>query len=366
MTSKGFDAMFYRLSGVHHSTYTSDARLYKVPADRNLALFFLAVGLAAPAIFDSLYLNSYILPWLVWTAAALGLNLVTGWAGQLHLGYAAVMAVGAYSAVHAAKFGVPWEFALLIGGAGAALIGSLFAFAALRVKGLYLALTTLAMQFVMDWVLTHSPAISGGSHASLQAPPFALLGQRITSDVGLYYVAFAWCLLVTIFMLNLRRTGLGRALVAVREKDYAAAILGVNSFYYKIVAFAASSFIGGVSGAILVATFYFLAAPEQFSVVVSIQLLAMVIVGGLGSTIGTFFGVALILLMPGFVNEVVAGGAQGLGLRLNVETLAHIPNAVYGALIIIILMIEPLGLGKLYSNIRDYLMVWPFDQIKKQ
>lgn len=357
--------MFYRLSGVHHASYISDSRIYKVPADRHLALFFLALGLAAPFLFGSLYLNSFLLPWFVWTAAALGLNLVTGWAGQLHLGYAAVMAVGAYSAVHAAKFGVSWEIALLIGGSSASLIGSLFAFAALRVKGLYLALTTLAMQFVMDWVLTHSPTISGGSHASLQAPPFALLGQRITSDAGLYYVAFGWCLLVTIFMLNLRRTGLGRALVAVREKDYAAAILGVNSFYYKFVAFATSSFIGGVSGAILVATFFFLAAPEQFSVTVSIQVLAMVIVGGLGSIIGTYFGVALILLVPGFVNGIVAGGAKVLGLQLNVESLAHIPNAVYGALIVIILMVEPLGLGKLYGNIRDYLIVWPFDQLKK-
>lgn len=221
--------MFYGLSGVRHNSYVSDSKLFPVPADRNFVVFFLLLGLAAPYLVSSLYLNSYVLPWLIWTAAVLGLNLVTGWAGQLHLGYAAVMAVGAYSAVHAAKFGVPWEFALLIGGLASSVIGSLFAFAALRVKGLYLALTTLAMQFVMDWVLTHSPTIAGGSHASLQSPAFALLGQDITSDAGLYYVAFGWCVLVTIFMLNLRRTGLGRALVAVREKDFAAAILGVNS-----------------------------------------------------------------------------------------------------------------------------------------
>ncbi|MEP9356751.1 branched-chain amino acid ABC transporter permease [Xanthobacter sp. KR7-65] len=357
--------MFYRLSGVHHADYSSDRRIYKVPADRNLAFACLLVGLAAPFIIPSLYLNSYMLPWLIWTAAALGLNLVTGWAGQLHLGYAAVMAVGAYSAIHAARFGAPWEFALIIGGLASSVIGSLFAFAALRVKGLYLALTTLAMQFVMDWVLTHSPAISGGSHASLQSPTLALLGQQITSETGFYYVAFGWCVLVTIFMLNLKRTGLGRALVAVREKDYAAAILGVNSFYYKFLAFATSSFIAGVSGALLVATFYFLAAPEQFSVAVSIQVLAMVIVGGLSSIIGSYFGVALILLVPGFVNGMVVALSHGLGVQINVETLAHIPNAVYGALIVIILLIEPLGLGKLYGNIRDYLMVWPFDQERK-
>lgn len=357
--------MFYRLSGVYHASLVSDSRMFKVPADRNLTVFLLLIGLAAPFIIPSLYLNSYMLPWLIWTAAALGLNLVTGWAGQLHLGYAAVMAVGAYSAIHAVRFGVPWEIALIIGGLAASVIGSLFAFAALRVKGLYLALTTLAMQFVMDWVLTHSPTISGGSHASLQAPTLALLGQQITSNAGYYYVAFGWCVLVTIFMLNLKRTGLGRALVAVREKDFAAAILGVNSFYYKILAFATSSFIAGVSGALLVATFYFLAAPEQFSVNVSIQVLAMVIVGGLGSIIGSYFGVALILLMPGLVNVFFMTASEWFGLRVNIETLAHIPNAVYGALIVIILMIEPLGLGKLYGNIRDYLMVWPFDQLRK-
>lgn len=357
--------MFYRLSGVRHTSYVSDTKMFKVPADRNAVVFFLLLGLIAPLIIPSLYLNSYILPWLIWTAAALGLNLVTGWAGQLHLGYAAIMAVGAYASVHAAKFGLPWELALLIGGLSSAVIGSLFAFTALRVKGLYLALTTLAMQFVMDWVLSHSPAISGGSHASLQSPTFALLGQKITSDAGLYYVAFGWCVLVTIFMLNMKRSGLGRALVAVREKDFAAAILGVNSFYYKVIAFAASSFIAGVTGALLVATFYFLAAPEQFAVHVSIQVLAMVIIGGLGSIIGSYLGAALILLMPSVVNQVFTTIVGGFGLELSLETLAHIPNAAYGALIIIFLMVEPLGLGKLYANIRDYLMVWPFDQLKK-
>lgn len=357
--------MFYRLSGIRHTNYIADSRLFNVPADRNMLIFVCVIGLLVPWLVDGYYVTSFILPWLIWTAAALGLNLVTGWAGQLHLGYAAVMAVGAYSAVHAARFGIPWEFALLIAGASAAAIGTLFAFAALRVKGLYLALTTLAMQFVMDWVLSHSPALTGGSHASLQSPTFRLLGQPVTSDAALYYVALAWCAIVTIFLLNMRRTGLGRALVAVREKDFAAAILGVNSFYYKIVAFAASAFIAGVSGAILVVTYYFLVTPEQFTVNVSIQVLAMVIVGGLASIIGTYFGVALILLAPGVVNNLFAMFSGFFGMRFSPETLAHVPNAVYGALIIGFLIIEPLGLGKIYRNVRDYFLVWPFDQLKK-
>lgn len=357
--------MFYLQSGIRHTNYASDSKLFPIPVDRNAVIVLLAFGVAAPFVMKPLVLSSYMLPWMIWTAAALGLNLVTGWAGQLHLGYAAVMAVGAYSAIHSARYGVPWELALLIGGIMASVIGSVFAFAALRVKGLYLALTTLALQYVMDWVLSHVPAVTGGSHASLQAPTFRLLGLPITSDAGLYYVAFGWCVLVTLFMLNLRRTALGRALVAVREKDFAAAILGVNSFYYKALAFATSSFIAGVTGALLVATFYFQASPEQFAVNVSIQVLAMVIVGGLGSTIGSYLGVALILLTPGVANELFALMAHGFGLRLGPETSAHIPNAAYGALIVIFLLVEPLGLGKAYDNIRNYFLVWPFDRVKK-
>jgi branched-chain amino acid transport system permease protein len=275
------------------------------------------------------------------------------------------MGIGAYATVHAFKNGVPWEIAVVLGGAAAAVIGSVFAFAALRVKGLYLALSTLALQFVMDWVISHVPAISGGVGATLQAPAMRLLGQAIGGERGLYYVALGWCLLVTLFMLNLKRSALGRALVAVREKDYAAAVIGVHAFRYKLLAFATSSFIGGVSGAVLVFTFYHAVTPEQFAVNVSIELLAMVIVGGLGSIIGSYFGAAFILLMPGLINSAIATLAELFGIRLGVEALAHIPNAVYGAMIIGFLLIEPMGLGKLYANVRNYLLVWPFGYARK-
>ncbi len=357
--------MFFRQAGIRHTSYLSDSKLFPIPVDRYAIVVLLVFAVAAPFLLDPLYVNSYILPWLIWTAAALGLNLVVGWAGQLHLGYAAVMAVGAFSGVHAAKWGVPWEIALLIAGCASALIGGMFAVAALRVKGLYLALTTLAMQIIMDWILDHVPAVVGGSHASLTPPPLRLFGLDINTEAGFYYVGLGWCILVTIFLLNLRRTSFGRALIAVREKDYAAAILGVNSLRYKILAFASSSFIAGISGTLLITTFYFVATPEQFSVEVSIQVLAMVIVGGLASIIGSYLGVALILLVPGIVNNLFAQAAENFDFHIGSETLAHIPNATYGALIIVFLMIEPLGLGKIYSNIRDYLLVWPFDQMKK-
>jgi branched-chain amino acid transport system permease protein len=357
--------MFFRQAGIFHVNYAADRALFPIPADRWMIGALLLLAATAPLYMNTLYLSSYLLPWLVWTAGALGLNLVLGWAGQFHLGYAAVMGIGAYAAVHGARNGIPWEIAVILGGLTASVIGIGFAFAALRVKGLYLALSTLALQFVMDWTISHVPAISGGTQATLQAPDIRLLGWPVTSDAGLYYVALVWCLLVTTFMLNLRRTALGRALVAVREKDYAAAVIGVNSFYYKLVAFATSSFIAGVTGAILVNTFYHAVTPEQFSVDVSIQALAMVIVGGLGSIIGSYFGAGFILLMPGAMNSFISWAAGLLGVSLGIETLAHLPQALYGALIIGFLLVEPLGLGKIYNNVRDYLLVWPFGYEKK-
>jgi branched-chain amino acid transport system permease protein len=357
--------VLYRQAGIFHTHYAQDRSLFPIPVDRWLVGVLLVLGLAAPFVFSSLFLSSSLLPWLVWTSAALGLNLILGWAGQFHFGYAAIMGIGAYTAVHGARHGIPWEIAVLLGGAMATVIGITFAFAALRVKGLYLALSTLALQFVMDWVIAHVPAISGGTQATLQAPTLKLLGQSITSEAGLYYVALGWCLLVTVFMLNLRRTALGRALVAVREKDFAAAVIGVHSLYYKLLAFATSSFIGGISGAMLIFTFYRAATPEQFAVNISIELLAMVIVGGLGSIIGSYFGAAFILLMPGQINGLIAWLAQLFGVQLSIESLAHIPHAVYGALIIAFLLIEPMGLGKMYTNVRNYLLVWPFGYARK-
>jgi branched-chain amino acid transport system permease protein len=357
--------MFYRQAGIRHTDYADDRRLFPIPADRVMIIALLGFALVAPLVVSSLALSSYLTPWLVWTAAALGLNLILGWAGQFHFGYAAIMGIGAYATVHAARHGVPWEIAAVLGGVTAMMVGAVFAFAALRVKGLYLALSTLALQFVMDWVISHVPAISGGVGATLQAPAMRLLGMPITSDAGLYYVALAWCLVVTLFMLNLRRTALGRALVAVREKDYAAAVIGVQSFRYKLVAFATSSFIGGVSGAVLIYTFYHAVTPEQFAVNVSIELLAMVIVGGLGSIIGSWLGAAFILLMPGQMHTFIEWLARKLGSDIGVETLAHVPYAVYGGLIIAFLLIEPMGFGKLYANLRNYLLVWPFGYARK-
>ena len=177
-------AMLFRQAGIRHTDYAADRALFPIPADRVMIGALLLFAAVAPLIVSSLALSSYLTPWLVWTSAALGLNLILGWAGQFHFGYAAIMGIGAYATVHGVRNGIPWEIAIVLGGLTATVVGIVFAFAALRVKGLYLALSTLALQFVMDWVISHVPAISGGVGATLQAPAMRLLGQPVQSECG--------------------------------------------------------------------------------------------------------------------------------------------------------------------------------------
>ena len=352
--------MFFRLAGIRHTSYRDDRRLWPLAFDRRFAMVITLIAIAAPFLLSPLYLNSYLLPWVIWATAALALNLLMGWAGQIHLGFASVMAIGAYSAIHLVRAGIPFEIALLLAGVLSALSGLIFGAAALRVKGLYLAVSTLAMQYLVDWVISHVPAISGGSQATLQAPRVRVIGYIIESDAARYWVALFVCALVTLFMLNVKRTSFGRALAAVRDKDFAAAIIGVNSFYVKLVAFWTSSFIGGVAGAILAFCYYGAVTPEQFQLDVSIQAVAMVIVGGMGSVLGSFFGAGLVLLAPIILNNVAIWLAGALHLSMSTELLSHIPLILYGGMIVGFLLFEPLGLAKVYDNIRTYFLVWPF------
>lgn len=357
--------MFYRAAGIRHTRYESDRRLWRLPFDRMLVGLVLLLLLAAPFVVNSLYLGTYMLPWLVWAAATLGLNLLMGGAGQVHLGYGAVMAIGAYGSVHLARMGLPFELVLLAAGFLSAAIGVVFGAAALRVKGLYLAISTLAMQYLVDFVIIHVPAISGGTQATLQVPPVTFFGMRVVSDIDNYYLALFVCALITLFMLNVRRSSFGRALAAVREKDYAAEIIGVSTFRYKLLAFWVSSFIGGVVGCLFAFCYYKAVTPEQFHLELSIQLLAAVIVGGLGSVLGSFFGAALILLAPVVLNNVIGAASRAFSLSVSADIAAHAPLMLYGALIVGFLLFEPLGLAKIYNNVRNYFVVWPFRHARK-
>jgi len=162
--------MFYRRAGIRHTDYRHERQLWPLPFDRLLIATVVALLVAAPFIVDRLYLVAYLLPWLIWSSAALGLNLLMGNAGQIHLGYGAVMAIGAYTSVHLVRIGAPLELAMLAGGLASALIGSVFGVAALRVKALYLAMATIAMQYIVDFAITHIPGVSGGGQATIEVP----------------------------------------------------------------------------------------------------------------------------------------------------------------------------------------------------
>ncbi len=352
--------MFYRRTGIRHTRYEQERQLFPLHFDRLLILLVLFLLLAAPLVLDRFYLAGYLLPWLIWSSAALGLNLLMGGAGQIHLGYGAVMAIGAYGSVHLVRAGVPLEIAMIAGGLLSAAIGMLFGAAALRVKGIYLAMATLAMQYIVDFVISQTPAISGGTLATLQVPPVRFLGISLRGDTETYYFALGVCIVITLFMLNVGRTSFGRALAAVREKDYAAQILGVSTFKYKLLAFWVSSFIGGAVGSVLAVCYLRAISPDQFHIELSIQILAMVIVGGLGSVLGPFFGAALILFAPIVLNNLMGFAASSLGINIPIDLRAHLPLVAYGALVIGFLLYEPLGLAKIYGNIRNYLLVWPF------
>ncbi|GGO50754.1 amino acid/amide ABC transporter membrane protein 2, HAAT family [Roseovarius pacificus] len=352
--------MFYRQSGVYHTRYATNRALWPIPADRWQVLALTALALAAPLLVSTLYLGSYLMPWMIWTAAALSLSLLMGLAGQLHFGFAAVMAMGAYTSVHMVRAGVPFELALLGAGLFAAVIGTVFGAAALRVKGLYLVMATLAMQYLVDWVIVNVPAISGGAQATLRTPQVRFLGLPIQDLTSRYYLALGWTLLVTVFFLNVKRTSFGRALIAIRDKDFAAAVIGVDPFRYKLLAFMTSSFLGGVTGAVLAFCYYRAVTPEQFSFNVSIQLVAMVLVGGLGSAVGGYLGAGFVLIVPIVLTNLIAtlGASQWIDISQNM--MAHLPLIFYGAMIIGFLLWEPLGLAKIYDNTRKYFLVWPF------
>ncbi|HMN20083.1 MAG TPA: branched-chain amino acid ABC transporter permease [Ottowia sp.] len=352
--------MFYRLSGVYHTRYAQTRQLWPIPADRWQVALLLALALAAPFYMSELYLSSYMLPWLVFSAATLALTLLMGLAGQLHFGFAAVMAIGAYTSIHLTKAGVPFELALLAAGLMAALIGCLFGASALRVKGLYLVMATLAMQFLVDWVIVNVSAISGGAVATLQTPKVNFLFIALDTLTARYYLALLWTAVVTLLILNIKRTSYGRALVAVRDKDFAAAVIGVNIFKYKLLAFFTSSFLGGVSGAILAFCYYQAVTPSQFNFDVTIQLVAMALVGGLGSVVGGFLGAGFVLLAPIVLLNLIAAMVDAGWLNLSTSLMAHIPLMLYGAMIIGFLLFEPLGLAKIYDNMRKYFLVWPF------
>ena len=353
--------MINRECGVFHETYLTDHRVFRVPLARATLVGVFALLYGVFPLLATEYLLSVANLVSIAVVGALGLNILVGYTGQISIGHGAFMSVGAYAAANlATKLGLPFWACLPAGGLVAALVGLVVGTPSLRIKGLYLAIATLAGQFIIEWTINHVPWISGGTQASIQVPRPRLAGFTIASQRAMYFFILVVATLGVGAAYNLFRTRVGRAFIAVRDHDVAAEVIGINIFRYKLLAFAISSFYAGVTGVLY--TYYLgIANYEQFTIVTSINFLAMVIVGGLGSVLGSIFGAAFITLLP----IVLRYGVEGVGgLFFNVSDvlnlITNVQLVLFGALIIGFLILEPEGLYKLYRNVRDYFRVWPF------
>jgi branched-chain amino acid transport system permease protein len=353
--------MIHRESGILKTTYEADMALYPLPIARwTVAAIVVLFALVLPLALHEYYLSIINLVSIA-VVGALGLNILVGYTGQISIGHGAFMSVGAYTAANlAVRLGMPFWVALPAGGLMAAAVGAVVGIPSLRIKGLYLAIATLAGQLIIEWTINHVTWISGGVQASIQVPRPSLLGYEVATQTEMYFFLLFFVALAVVGTLNLVRSRIGRAFIAIRDQDIAAEIIGIDIFRYKLLAFAISSFYAGVTGVLY--TYYLgIANYEQFQINVSIDYLAMIIIGGLGSVLGSIFGAIFVTLLP--ILSRWAMEAFG-GLIFSQQAVLNIiPNlrlVLFGLLIIFFLVVEPEGLNRLWRNIRSYFRVWPF------
>lgn len=353
--------MLHRESGVFKTSYAADMALYPLPIARWTVLAIVVLfAVILPLSLHEYYLSIINLS-LIAIVGALGLNILVGYTGQISVGHAAFMSVGAYTAANlAVKLGLPFWITLPAGGLMAALFGAIVGIPSLRIRGLYLAIATLAGQLIIEWIINHTPAISGGAQASIQVPRPSLWGYELRTQGQLYFFLLFFAALAIVATLNIVRSRIGRAFIAIRDQDIAAEIIGINIFRYKLLSFAISSFYAGVCGVLY--TYYLgIANYEQFQIVVSIDYLAMIIIGGLGSVLGSILGAVFVTMLPialRLAMEPLAGLFFSPGEMSSV--IASTRLVLFGGLIIFFLVVEPEGLNRLWRNIRNYFRVWPF------
>src|SRR5262249_53738068 len=353
--------MIHRECGVLKTTYEADMALYRLPIARwTVAALGVLFFLVIPFTLHEYFLSVANLVWIA-IIGALGLNILVGYTGQVSIGHGAFMSVGAYTAANlATRLDSPWPVNLLAGGLMAALIGAVVGIPSLRIKGLYLAIATLAGQLIIEWTINHVTFISGGVQASIEVPrprigPYVLSSQR-----AMYYFLLFFVVLAIVGTMNLMRSRIGRAFVAIRDQDIAAEIIGINIFHYKLLPFAISSFYAGVGG-VLYTYFLGIANYEQFQIGVSIDYLAMIIIGGLGSVLGSIFGAAFVTLLPIVIRySMEAFGGAFFSQATVLNLIPALRLTLFGALIVVFLILEPEGLNRLWRNIRSYFRVWPF------
>ena len=356
--------MFYRENGQFKTSYQADQQIFPIAQDRwaILALVaFAAVGV--PLLFDEYMFRAIFIPFLILALAAVGVNILVGYCGQISLGSGAFMAVGAYMAYNTFVRieGMPLVVAILSGGFFATLVGMFFGIPSLRVKGLYLAVATLAAQFFCDWAfLRIGWFTNNNASGSVSVSGLQVFGLPIETPVQKYLFCLAFLVVFALLAKNLVRGAIGREWMAIRDMDVAAAVIGIRPMYAKLSAFAVSSFIVGVAGALWGFVHLGSWEPAAFSVDRSFSLLFMVIIGGMGSIMGSLFGAAFIVVLPTFLNQFLPFAGGLIGVEVSVAAVAHAEFMIFGALIVWFLIVEPHGLAKLWSVAKQKLRLWPF------
>ena len=356
--------MFYREAGQYKTSYRADQALFPILQDKIGIVLLLAVAfIGVPLTASEFVIDSFITPILILSLAAIGLNLLTGYTGLLSLGTGAFMGVGAFSCYKLTTFfpGVNIIVLIVCSGFFSAAAGIVFGLPSLRIKGFYLAVATLAAQFFLSWCFIRVPWLYNYNiSASIEVPERTLVGIPITGPtatvVTRYFIVLTIVTVMTWLASNLLRGRIGRTWMAVRDMEIAAELIGIKLYPTKLLAFAVSSFYCGVAGAMLVFLYLGNAESESFSINQSFLVLFMVIIGGLGSLLGSFFGAALIYGLPIVLRMI----KEGFGIPVTSATLEHINFIVLGTLIILFLIAEPAGLARLWQIGKQKLRVWPF------
>jgi branched-chain amino acid transport system permease protein len=352
--------MLYRENGQFKTSYRADQQVFPILQDRVFILALLAVAFAVvPLVASEYFFRAILIPFLILSLAALGLNILVGYCGQISLGTGAFMAVGAYAAYnfHVRIEGMPLIASLLLGGLCATVVGVLFGVPSLRIKGLYLAVATLAAQFFLDWAFLRINWLTNNSASgSVSVAGLNVFGLPVESAVQKYLLCLTLLVLFAMLAKNLVRSAIGREWMAIRDMDVAAAVIGIRPVYAKLTAFAVSSFIVGVAGALWGFVHLSTWEPAAFNIDRSFQLLFMVIIGGLGSIMGSFFGAAFIVLLPIVLTQIPGW----FGVSMSTALASHLEFMIFGSLIVFFLIVEPHGLARLWSTAKEKLRLWPF------
>ena len=352
--------MIYRETGQYKTTYASDQQLFPIVQDRVFVLGFLAFAFfVVPFIASEYMFRAILVPFLILSLAAIGLNILVGYCGQVSLGTGGFMAVGAYAAYNLA-LRIPDLNILvvfLLAGGVTTLVGVLFGIPSLRIKGFYLAVATLAAQFFLDWMFARIKWFTNDSPSgSVYVPPIKMFGYPIETPAAKYLFVLAILCVFALVARNLVRGAIGRSWMATRDMDVAAEVIGIRPLRAKLSAFAVSSFLVGVAGALWGFVYLGSWEPLAFDVNRSFQLLFMIIIGGLGSILGSFLGAAFIVVLPLMLNQLPGW----LGIPLSTATISHVELMVFGSLIVFFLIVEPRGLARLWAVGKEKLRLWPF------